>query len=160
MFVMTKDERLIVKQIHKIEFDSFMECAPRYFGYISKCLSSSHHSCLAKILGIYKVTERQGERRKNRECLLIVMENILFGRNVVRSYDLKGTQFSRYTPNADGREVGLDGNYVEDNHISPLLLSINSKQDLLQAILADTQFLASINVMDYSLLLGVDDQKK
>ncbi|KAI3963101.1 hypothetical protein MKW92_006256 [Papaver armeniacum] len=89
----------------------------------------------------------------------MVMENILFGRNGVPLYDLKGTQLSRYTPNADGGKVRLDGNYVKDINISPLLTTMNSKQHFEQAILSDTHFLASINVMDYSLLLGVDDQK-
>lgn len=36
----------------------------------------------------------------------------------------------------------------------------HSKQLLKKAIMNDTEFLASRNIMDYSLLLGIDETKK
>ncbi|MCL7034095.1 hypothetical protein MKW94_016970 [Papaver nudicaule] len=158
-FVKTMDDRFIVKQIKKIEYDSFFEFAPDYFKYVNHSLSSGSQSCLAKILGIYQVTIRHGKSGKDLKLDLMVMENVIFGRNITRMYDLKGTQYARYTPHADGKEVYLDENFVEDVSVSPLFMSQKTKQHLQRAIWNDTSFLTSINVMDYSLLVGVDNQK-
>ncbi|KAI3960294.1 hypothetical protein MKW98_017018 [Papaver atlanticum] len=158
-FVKTMDDRFIVKQIKKIEYDSFFEFAPDYFKYVNQSLSSGSQSCLAKILGIYQVTIRQTKSGKDLKYDLMVMENIIFNRNITRMYDLKGTQYARYTPHADGKEVYLDENFVEDISISPLFMSQKTKQHLQRAIWNDTSFLTSINVMDYSLIVGVDNQK-
>ncbi|KAI3972922.1 hypothetical protein MKX01_019580 [Papaver californicum] len=171
LFVKTMDDRFMVKQIKKIEYDSFFEFAPDYFKY---------------------VTIRQTKSGKDLKYDLMVMENIIFNRNISRMYDLKGTQYARYTPHADGKEVYLDENFVEDISISPLFMSQKTKQHLQRAIWNDTSFLTvsvklrtsffyyllptknklqelstlcfvdilqSINVMDYSLIVGVDNQK-
>lgn len=43
---------------------------------------------------------------------------------------------------------------------NPLYIHPHSKTVLMQAIQADTQFLASLSVMDYSLLVGLDESSK
>lgn len=43
---------------------------------------------------------------------------------------------------------------------NPLYIQPHSKTVLMQAIQADTQFLASLSVMDYSLLVGLDESSK
>lgn len=43
---------------------------------------------------------------------------------------------------------------------SLLLIHSHSKKIIREAILNDAQFLADANIMDYSLLVGVDDEKK
>ncbi|OVA12306.1 Chaperonin Cpn60/TCP-1 [Macleaya cordata] len=160
-FVKTLDDRFIVKQIKKTEFDSFLKFAPDYFKYINQSLSSGSQTCLAKILGIYQVIIRQAKSGKDLKYDLMVMENLIFGRNITRLYDLKGAQHGRYTLDADGTEkVFLDQNFVEDMNKSPLFVSGKTKHHLQRAIWNDTAFLTSINVMDYSLLVGVDMQKR
>lgn len=54
-FAKTLDDRFIIKEIKKTEFDSFMKFAPEYFAYMSHCFTSGSQTCLAKILGIYQV---------------------------------------------------------------------------------------------------------
>lgn len=54
-FSKTLDDRFIIKEIKKTEFDSFMKFAPEYFDYMNHCLTSGSQTCLAKILGIYQV---------------------------------------------------------------------------------------------------------
>ena len=41
-------------------------------------------------------------------------------------------------------------------HINPLFVREHSKRILRSAILNDTEFLSDLNVMDYSLVVGVD----
>jgi 1-phosphatidylinositol-3-phosphate 5-kinase len=116
---------------------------------------------------------------------LMVMENLLFGHNVSRIYDLKGATFSRYIAESSGGDtVYLDQNFVEDMCVSPVYIGGRTKHLLQRAIWNDTSFLTvciyftsaadkslilkykltkllrlqSINVMDYSLLVGVDKQ--
>lgn len=116
------------------------------------------------------------------------MENLFFGRNISRKYDLKGAVFSRYISNSnDSENVFLDENFVEDMRLSPIYIGGKNKNLLQRAIWNDTSFLTvgtlsnhlffliyifkwlyfcsfycclqSINVMDYSLLVGVDRMK-
>jgi 1-phosphatidylinositol-3-phosphate 5-kinase len=53
----------------------------------------------------------------------------------------------------------LDENYIQTAHLSPFYLREHSKRIIRGALQNDTKFLESINVMDYSLVIGVDSQK-
>ena len=57
-FAKTLDDRLIVKQIETRELESFLMFAPDYFQHVSHSLSSGNQTCLAKILGIYRVGQK------------------------------------------------------------------------------------------------------
>lgn len=50
----------------------------------------------------------------------------------------------------------LDENLNETAHLSPFFLREHSKRILRGALNSDTKFLADINVMDYSFVVGVD----
>lgn len=157
-FAKTMDDRFIIKQIKKTEFESFIEFAPEYFKHVGHSLDTGSQTCLAKILGIYQV--KQIRHGKEIKMDLMVMENVLFGHNVSRTYDLKGAVFSRHVPDSDEHDtVYLDQNFVDDMRVSPIYIGGKAKHLLQRAIWNDTTFLTSINVMDYSLLVGVDKQK-
>ncbi|KAL6844252.1 hypothetical protein ACP4OV_025925 [Aristida adscensionis] len=156
-FAKTMDDRFIIKQIKKTEFESFIEFAPDYFKHVYHSLDTGSQTCLAKILGIYQV--KQIRNGKEIKIDLMVMENLLFGHNVTRTYDLKGAVFSRHVSDSDDHAtVYLDQNFVEDMRVSPIYICGRTKHLLQRAIWNDTSFLTSINVMDYSLLVGVDKQ--
>ncbi|XP_066352524.1 putative 1-phosphatidylinositol-3-phosphate 5-kinase FAB1D isoform X2 [Miscanthus floridulus] len=157
-FAKTTDDRFIIKQIKKTEFESFIKFAPDYFKHVYHSLDTGSQTCLAKILGIYQV--KQIRHGKEVKIDLMVMENLLFGHNISRIYDLKGTTFSRrVTDSNDHDTVYLDQNYVEDMGFSPIYIGGRTKHLLQRAIWNDTAFLTSVNVMDYSLLVGVDKEK-
>jgi 1-phosphatidylinositol-3-phosphate 5-kinase len=46
-----------------------------------------------------------------------------------------------------------------DAHLAPFYLREHSKRILRGALYNDSKFLSEINVMDYSLVVGVDSQK-
>ncbi|XP_042444463.1 putative 1-phosphatidylinositol-3-phosphate 5-kinase FAB1D isoform X1 [Zingiber officinale] len=157
-FAKTLDDRLIIKQIKKAELDSFLKFGPDYFKHVFHSLDLGSQTCLAKILGVYQV--RQTKNGKEIKTDLMVMENLLFGHKVSRTYDLKGASFARYVADAKySKTVLLDQNFVEDMCKSPIYLGGKTKHLLQRAIWNDTSFLTSINVMDYSLLVGVDDER-
>lgn len=160
-FAKTLDDRFIIKEIKKTEYDSFQIFAPHYFKYMTQSLESGSQSCLAKVLGIYQVMVRQTKSGKELRHDLMVMENLTFGRKITRQYDLKGALHARFNAAADGSDdVLLDQNFVNDMNSSPLYVSNTAKRHLERAVWNDTTFLNAINVMDYSLLVGVDSQRK
>ncbi|CAM0910696.1 unnamed protein product [Alopecurus aequalis] len=158
IFAKTLDDRFVIKQIKKTEFESFIKFAPDYFKHAYHSLDTGSQTCLAKILGIYQV--KQIRHGKEKKMDLMVMENLMFGHNISRIYDLKGATFSRHITNSkDPDTVYLDQNFVEDMSVSPIYIGGRTKHLLQRAIWNDTSFLTSVNVMDYSLLVGVDEEK-
>ncbi|KAK1551915.1 hypothetical protein Q3G72_007192 [Acer saccharum] len=160
-FAKSLDERFIIKQVKKTELDSFEEFAPEYFKYLTDSLSSRSPTCLAKVLGIYQVSVKHMKGGKETKMDLMVMENLFFGRSISRVYDLKGSARSRYNTDTTGtNKVLLDMNLLENLRTEPIFLGSKAKRSLERAIWNDTSFLASVDVMDYSLLVGVDDERK
>ncbi|XP_009766672.1 1-phosphatidylinositol-3-phosphate 5-kinase FAB1B isoform X1 [Nicotiana tabacum] len=159
-FAKTLDERFIIKQVTKTELESFMKFAPEYFKYLSESISSGSPTCLAKVVGIYQVSSKHLKGGKESKMDVLVMENLLFGRNLTRLYDLKGSARSRYNPDSSGsNKVLLDQNLIEAMPTSPIFVGNKAKRLLERAVWNDTAFLASVDVMDYSLLVGVDEEK-
>ncbi|MCO5576655.1 hypothetical protein L7F22_030470 [Adiantum nelumboides] len=160
-FAKTRDDRFVIKQVTKIELESFIKFAPEYFKYLSESLKSGSPTCLAKILGIFQVTIKHGKVGKEVRMDLMVMENLLYGRHVTRLYDLKGSLRSRYNADTTGKnKVLLDQNLLESMLTCPIFIENKAKRILERAVWNDTSFLASVDVMDYSLLVGVDEERR
>nr|GEV09515.1 putative 1-phosphatidylinositol-3-phosphate 5-kinase FAB1D [Tanacetum cinerariifolium] len=156
-FAKTLDDRFIIKEIKNTEFCSFLGFASNYFGYMNQCFKLGNQTCLAKILGIYQVKKRKTGVKHD----LMVMENVTYGRKISRQYDLKGALYARFNAAVDGAgDVLLDQNFVNDMNVSPLYVNTKAKRNLQRAVWNDTAFLNSIDVMDYSLLVGVDVENK
>ncbi|KAK7265492.1 hypothetical protein RJT34_33112 [Clitoria ternatea] len=159
-FAKTLDDRFIIKQVTKTELESFIKFASAYFKYLSDSISTGSPTCLAKILGIYQVTSKHLKGGRETKMDVLVMENLLYRRNIRRLYDLKGSSRSRYNPDTSGsNKVLLDQNLIEAMPTSPIFVGHKAKRLLERAVWNDTAFLVSIYVMDYSLLVGVDEEK-
>jgi 1-phosphatidylinositol-3-phosphate 5-kinase len=109
-------------------------------------------SLLAKIYGIYEV---QIEKDK---MYFIAMENLFFGVDnnaKKRVYDLKGSELNRYVKPT--KSVLLDTNYKLDQNGEPLPIGTDIKRWINEAIQNDTSFLAEKHVVDYSMLLIINE---
>ncbi|GAV82574.1 Cpn60_TCP1 domain-containing protein/PIP5K domain-containing protein [Cephalotus follicularis] len=160
-FAKSLDDRFIIKQVTKTELEAFEEFAPEYFKYLTDSLTSGSPTCLAKVLGIFQVSVKNLKGGKETKIDLMVMENLFFRRRVSRIYDLKGSVRSRYNTDTTGKDkVLLDMNLLEILRTEPIFLGSKAKRSLERAIWNDTAFLASVDVMDYSLLVGVDEERK
>ncbi|CAM6126649.1 unnamed protein product [Calypogeia fissa] len=161
-FAKTADDRFVVKQVTKTELTSFLDFASSYFKYLFEALMNGNPTCLAKIFGVYEVKVTKGGKETKMDVL--VMENLLYGRHITRVYDLKGSVRSRYNAEADSEtgksQVKLDQNLVEELPTNPIYVGKNAKRLLERAIWNDTHFLSLVFVMDYSLLVGVDVERK
>ena len=68
---------------------------------------------------------------------------------------------NRYTQSTgEQNEVLLDENMVEFIYESPLFVREHSKKLLRTSLWNDTLFLSRQNVMDYSLMVGIDEDRK
>jgi len=150
-FLKTLDDRYLLKQVPRSEFWAFYEHAPAYFSFVSKT-PTTLPSALVKILGAIIVEFRSIESGKTSTQYLLVQENLFYGKNVARMCDLKG---AHRRGGEDENETVIDEYLFRFNNGYPLLLSEAAKQRLTRALWNDTLFLASINVMDYSLLVGM-----
>eukprot|EP00736_Rhodelphis_marinus_P005679 Rmarinus@m.24058 len=160
-FCKTLDERFVVKEVHHVEMLSFLQTAPAYFDYVAKAFFNKLPTCLVKILGIYQVSVIQPASAGGRHIKqdIVVMENLFYNRNISRIFDLKGSVRSRYVRASDGNLDGvvlMDENLLEISQLNPLFLQEFAKAVLSMSIWNDTLFLSKLNVVDYSLLVGVD----
>ncbi|KAL8537852.1 hypothetical protein ACS0TY_012836 [Phlomoides rotata] len=153
-FAKSMDERFIIKQVTKTELESFIKFAPGYFKYLSESISSRSPTCLAKILGIYQVASKHVKGGKYSKMDLLVMENLLYGRNLSRLYDLKGSTRSRYNSDSSGsNKVLLDQNLIEAMPTRPIFVGNKAKRLLERAVWNDTAFLAVSSFFFLLLLL-------
>lgn len=93
-------------------------------------------------------------------CRLITLQHQIIDSAVfAQIYDLKGSTRNRHVQSTgQANEVLLDENLVEAAHTNPFYLREHSKRILRGALYNDSKFLADINVMDYSLVCGVDSE--
>ncbi|EPQ28998.1 uncharacterized protein PFL1_03288 [Pseudozyma flocculosa PF-1] len=159
-FLKTRDDRLVVKQLSRFEMDAFSKFAPQYFGYMAQCFGRGRRSTLAKIFGCFRIGFRNPQTGRSLKMDCLVMENLFYQRDVARIYDLKGSMRNRHIQETGrANEVLLDENLVEVAHQSPLFVREHSKRLLRSALYNDSLFLADVNVMDYSLVVGVDRRR-
>lgn len=79
-FSKTLDDRWILKGIAAVELESFLQFAPQYFDYLSKVYFQQVPTALAKIVGVYSVIYKRGNKSLKQDFL--VMENLFYKRNI------------------------------------------------------------------------------
>ncbi|KDQ63031.1 hypothetical protein JAAARDRAFT_120591 [Jaapia argillacea MUCL 33604] len=164
-FLKTRDDRFIAKEVSKAELQTMETFGPAYFDYMSTSMTAGRPTLLAKVLGCFKISFKKkdtsaAKTKPTTHMNLLVMENLFYDRRFSKIYDLKGSTRNRHV-RSTGREneVLLDENLVETAHLTPFYLREHSKRILRGSLYNDSKFLADINVMDYSLVVGVDSQK-
>jgi len=111
---------------------------------------------LGKVVGVYSLFHRGANKTTKQDVMVI--ENLFYNREVTKIFDLKGSLRSRYVLNPSPDVVLLDMNLLQLMSTAPFYVTDEMKATLSVAIQNDTQFLASVSVMDYSLLVGKDSE--
>lgn len=164
-FCKTHDNRFILKQMSSTEVEIFEKFGFEYFQYISKCYMEQRPTALAKIVGAFRIGFRNNQTNNDLKQDLLVMENLFYNCSISQTFDLKGSMRNRLVNPSKIRRseqelVLLDENLLKLSVDSPLYVYPHSKTVLNRAIERDSEFLAMNFVMDYSLLVGVDETKK
>ncbi|KAI0474069.1 hypothetical protein GGR56DRAFT_650149 [Xylariaceae sp. FL0804] len=161
VFLKTLDDRLVMKSLSPIETAAFLKFAPAYFSIMAEALFHELPSVIAKMVGFFQVVIKNPMTNNETKLDLLVMENLFYDRAPTRIFDLKGSMRNRKIQSTgEQNEVLLDENMVEYIYESPLFAREHSKRLLRASVFNDTLFLARQNVMDYSLMIAVDEVKK
>lgn len=157
-FLKTLDNKYILKELSKSELESFVSTAPFYFKYISQSTFNTLTTALAKIFGFYQVEIKNSINGKTFKMDFLIMENLFYNRTTTRIFDLKGSMRNRHVKQTGKEnEVLLDENMIEYIYESPVFVREHSKKLLRGSLFNDTSFLSAMDVMDYSLVVGIDD---
>ncbi|PIO71952.1 1-phosphatidylinositol-4-phosphate 5-kinase [Teladorsagia circumcincta] len=156
-FYRTQDDRFVVKQMSRFEIQSFVEFAPHYFEYVKTAVVENKLTALCKVYGVFRVGYKSKATQLKFDIL--VMEYLFYKHNVNQVWDLKGSLRNRMasTGKSTSDLVLLDENLMKDLWNKQLYIYPHAKAALNQAISNDSHFLSSQHVMDYSLLVGVDE---
>ncbi|CAM5147944.1 unnamed protein product [Eretmochelys imbricata] len=161
VFYVTEDDRFILKQMPRLEVQSFLDFAPHYFTYITNAVQQKKPTALAKILGVYRIGYKNSQNNTEKKLDLLVMENLFYGRKMAQVFDLKGSLRNRNVKTDTGKEscdvVLLDENLLKMVRDNPLYIRSHCKAVLRASIHSDSHFLSSHLIIDYSLLVGRDD---
>ena len=155
-FIKTYDNLYVFKNLKNNEFKMFKAYAIEFFKYMFETsFEEKKKSFIAKIYGMFEV------HIDSEKYYYIAMENLLFGLDAtsnLKIYDLKGSETNRYIANSKANQVLFDTNFKIDQNGEPLSLNYQDKDFLSEAIENDTEFLSKHNLIDYSLLLIIDNK--
>ncbi|EPE03117.1 1-phosphatidylinositol-3-phosphate 5-kinase fab1 [Ophiostoma piceae UAMH 11346] len=161
VFLKTLDDRLVMKSLSPVETAAFVRFAPSYFRIMAEALFHDLPSVIAKMLGFFQVIVKNAATGTEIKLDLLIMENLFYDRQETRKFDLKGSMRNRKIQSTgEQNEVLLDENMVEYIYESPLFAREHAKKLLWASVWNDTLFLARQNVMDYSLMVAVDESRK
>ncbi|ODV90641.1 hypothetical protein CANCADRAFT_108698 [Tortispora caseinolytica NRRL Y-17796] len=159
-FLKTLDDRFIIKQLSQVELDSFLNFAPSYFDYMAQAYFHDLPTVISKILGFYQIQIRNSVTGKVSKLDVLVLENLWYDRPADRYFDLKGSMRNRHVQQTGkANEVLMDENMVEYIYESPLFIREHAKKYLRTSLWNDTLFLAKMNVMDYSLVVAISEDR-
>ncbi|XP_078492438.1 1-phosphatidylinositol 3-phosphate 5-kinase isoform X2 [Ciona intestinalis] len=185
-FHKTLDDRLVLKQMSKFELQSFLDVAPSYLSHVSDAIRGNTPTALSKILGVYRVSFRNMTTNRSFKQDLLIMENLFYKRNIQQVFDLKGSVRNRHVKTgndagvstsgvttATNNPIGGDNSFTNQNDLvlldenllsimkdHPLYVHQHTKVIIKKALHHDSSFLARHLIIDYSLLVGIDDERK
>lgn len=149
-FIMSYDKQFVIKTIMSEEVAEMHRILKEYHQHI---VERHANTLLPQYLGMYRLTVN------DQETYCLVMRNVFSPRlNVHKKYDLKGSTVDRQASDKEkAKELPTykDNDFINDGiHIH---VGAEAKDRLIETLQADTDFLAKLNLMDYSLLVGLHD---
>lgn len=133
LILFSSDFTFVIKIIRKSEFLFFLKTIQRINNY----QSTVHGSLLVQYYGVFQL-DMQGET-----IYFVIMKNVFKGlyREI---YDFKGASVNR--TNREG--------VLTENDWRAGTIRLPNREQIVKQIRRDTEFLESIGVMDYSLIIG------
>lgn len=151
MFYVSHDSRFMIKTLKKAEMKHFFTMLKKYYKHMTNC----KHSLVTKYYGLHRITPY-----KSPKIRFVVMGN-LFNTDlpIHWRYDLKGSTYGRFTKGKNKIEEKSSTTLKDLDLNNVFKLEEGWHERLHHQLQLDAKFLRSINVLDYSLLLGVHHRK-
>ncbi|KAF8122166.1 SAICAR synthase-like protein [Boletus edulis] len=148
-FYFSRDYRFIIKTIRHSEHKFLLSILKEYYAHVK----SNPHTLLSRFYGLHRVKLPRG-----RKIHFVIMNNLFPShKDIHETYDLKGSTvgriYSEEKAKQNPRAVLKDLNWI--NRGKMLELGPEKRALLSEQIRRDSEFLKTVYVMDYSLLVGV-----
>ncbi|KAJ2386429.1 Phosphatidylinositol-4-phosphate 5-kinase, partial [Coemansia sp. RSA 2603] len=144
------DYRFIIKTVHHTEHKFMRDILPQYYEFVR----DHPNTLLSRIYGLHRIKLPRG-----RKVHFIVMSNILPpNKDIHAQFDLKGSMLGReLSPELalKPRACMKDRNWL--NFRQRLHLGPEKRRAFVKQLIEDVTLLIRLNIMDYSLLIGIHD---
>ncbi|GAA5806688.1 hypothetical protein MFLAVUS_000036 [Mucor flavus] len=153
-FYYSKDYRFIIKTIHYTEHKFMRKILKEYHQHISENSST----LLCRYYGLHRVKLPHGKK-----IHFVVMSNVFPpSKDIHETYDLKGSTLGRLLPEEEILKnpyaVMKDLNWEKRQR--KLKLGPQKRKMFISQLVRDVTLLSQLNIMDYSLLIGVHDMMR
>lgn len=156
-FYYTADGKYMMKTVTPKEQQLLKRVLKRYYDHIT----TNTGSLLVRFLGLHCLRVRKVTKgiSRDRRLHFVVMGNMFNTPfEIHRRYDLKGSWVGRQTPGREHLDPTIALKDVDFKQASECInVGPEEKDRLVKIMENDTAFLRDINVIDYSLLLGIHD---
>uniref|UniRef100_F6WMZ2 PIPK domain-containing protein n=2 Tax=Ciona intestinalis TaxID=7719 RepID=F6WMZ2_CIOIN len=146
-FFLTNNKQFMIKTITKTEANFFMKILKKYTNHFEEY----PHSLLVKFVGLHSIKIK----KLSKPVYFVVMLSIFYpGERIRARYDIKGCLIGRYTdPPPEGSNAVV---ILKEKNLEGKSVKLGEQRTwFLTQIEIDTKFLQDIEVLDYSLLVGV-----
>ncbi|XP_037774940.1 phosphatidylinositol 5-phosphate 4-kinase type-2 alpha-like [Penaeus monodon] len=152
-FYCSSDKMYILKTLTSDEVEQMHALLKEYHPYV---VNRHGKTLLPQYLAMYRLTV------ENVETYCVVMRNIFSTfLQIHKKYDLKGSTVDR---EASPKELEKNLPTLKDNDFmkdgTKIHIGEEAKTQLMDTLTADVEFLMRLNLMDYSLLLGIHDMSR
>ncbi|XP_010547556.1 PREDICTED: phosphatidylinositol 4-phosphate 5-kinase 7 [Tarenaya hassleriana] len=144
LFYLSHDDRFVVKTLKKSELKVLLKMLPKYYDHVGKY----ENTLITKFFGVHRIKLKWGKKVR-----FVVMGNMFCTElKIHRRYDLKGSSQGRFTDKnkIEEKTTLKDLDLAYEFHMDKLL-----REALFKQIDLDCSFLESLQIIDYSLLLGL-----
>lgn len=154
-FYFSRDYKYIIKTIHHSEHVLLRQILRQYYNHVSK----NRNTLLSQFYGLHRVKTPWSGKKIH----FVVMNNLFPPhRDIHRTFDLKGSLIGRDLKEEDierkPRATLKDLNWLRRN--MHLELGPQKKNSFIKQMEQDVELLRKLNIMDYSLLVGIHDLQK
>ncbi|KAL1526215.1 hypothetical protein AB1Y20_014941 [Prymnesium parvum] len=142
VFYLTEDNKFLIKTVSRKESKFLRQILPNYYNYVMR----SANTLVPRFLGLIRITNAQ-----RRNIRLVIMNYLMPEEyHIHEKYDLKGSTLGRYATEEEKRDANVTLKDLDFHH--KIALPPKKYAMLKEQIEADSQWLRTLRIMDYSIL--------